>query len=39
VRAPFSTSPDPGDTAVAWFRDDTFEHHDEHRAEIDAFVD
>ena len=26
VWAAFSTSPDPGDTAVEWFRDDTFDH-------------
>lgn len=38
VRAAFSSSPDPGDTAVGWFRDDTFDHYDEHTAEIRAFV-
>ena len=38
VRAAFSTSPDPGETAVGWFRDDTFDHYDEHTAEIRAFV-
>ena len=38
VRAAFSTSPDSGDTAVGWFRDDTFDHYDEHTAEIRAFV-
>ena len=38
VRAAFSNSPDPGGTAVAWFRDDTFDHYDEHTAEIRAFV-
>ena len=39
VRTAFSTSPDPADIAVGWFRDDTFDHYDEHRAEIGAFVD
>lgn len=38
VRAALSSSPDPGNTAVEWFRDDTFEHYDEHTAEIRAFV-
>ena len=38
VRAAFTTSPDPGDIAVGWFRDDTFGHYDEHTAEIRAFV-
>lgn len=38
VRAAFSSSPNPGDTAVEWFRDDTFDHYDEHTAEISAFV-
>ena len=38
VRAAFSSSPDPGETAVEWFRDDTFDHYDEHTAEIRAFV-
>ena len=39
VRAAFSTSPDPGDAAIVWFRDDTFDHYDEHRVEIEAFLD
>ena len=38
VRTAFSTSPDPGDTAIGWFRDDTFEHYDEHTGEIRAFI-
>jgi hypothetical protein len=38
VRAAFSASHDPGETAVGWFRDDTFDHYDEHTAEIRAFV-
>jgi hypothetical protein len=38
VRAAFSSSSDPGDVAVRWFREDTFEHYDEHTAEIRAFV-
>ncbi len=38
VRTAFSSSPDPGDTAVEWFRDDTFDHYDEHTAEIRSFV-
>ena len=38
VRAAFSSSSDPGDTAVGWFQDDTFDHYDEHAAEIRAFV-
>ena len=38
VRAAFSTSTDPGDIAVEWFRDDTFDHYDEHANEIRTFV-
>ena len=38
VRAAFSSSPDPGDVAVRWFNEDTFDHYDEHAAEIRAFV-
>ena len=38
VRAAFSSSPDPGDVAVRWFQEDTFDHYDEHTAEIHAFV-
>lgn len=38
VRAAFSTSADPGEIAVEWFRDDTFDHYDEHANEIRAFV-
>jgi hypothetical protein len=38
VRAAFSTSPHPGETATEWFRDDTLDHYDEHAAEIGAFV-
>ena len=38
VRAAFSSSPDPGDVATRWFREDTFDHYDEHAAEIRAFV-
>ncbi len=38
VRAAFSSSPDPGDVAVRWFSEDTFDHYDEHAAEIRAFV-
>jgi hypothetical protein len=38
VRAAFSKSTDPGDIAVEWFRDDTFDHYDEHATEIRAFV-
>lgn len=38
ARAAFSSSPDPGDAAVGWFKEDTFDHYDEHEAEIRAFV-
>jgi|SRR5215210_2487261 len=38
VRAAFSSSTDPGEAATGWFRDDTFDHYDEHTAEISAFV-
>ena len=38
VRAAFSSSPDPGDTAIGWFQDDTFDHYDEHATEIRAFI-
>ena len=38
VRAAFSSSPDPGDVAIRWFTEDTFDHYDEHAAEIRAFV-
>ena len=38
VRAAFASSPDPGDVAIRWFTEDTFDHYDEHAAEIRAFV-
>ena len=38
VRAAFSSSSDPGEAAVRWFTEDTFDHYDEHAAEIRAFL-
>jgi len=38
VRAAFASSTSPGDVALRWFSEDTFDHYDEHAAEIRAFV-
>ena len=38
VRAAFASSPSPGEVALRWFSEDTFDHYDEHAAEIRALV-
>lgn len=37
VRAAFSAFGDPPELAVQWLTDDTFDHYEEHAAEIRAF--
>ena len=38
VRAAFSAFGDPPPEAVQWFTDDTFDHYEEHAAQIRAFA-
>jgi hypothetical protein len=39
VRTALSAFSEPPELAVQWFEDDTFDHYDEHGAQVRAFID